>query len=311
MSDWATAARAASPGRPMALVTVLATEGAAPRGPGARLLVTTDGQAGTIGGGALEWRAAEQARALLALPPGSWRVQDYPLGPLLGQCCGGCVRLLVEHLGDTDWIAALAGGAVVSATLRDDHVARVAATDRHRWPRAELVSQAEALTSRGPLPTAGFAFVEPDDSARRRLILFGAGHVGRAIARMLPGLPFDLAWFDTRAELADIPGVTVDNDDALVACAAQVGAGAAVLILTHDHAFDYRLAAAALGSAADYVGMIGSTTKRARFLSRLVDDGVDSTRLTCPIGQPGIPGKTPEVIAVATLAQLLALGPVT
>jgi xanthine dehydrogenase accessory factor len=310
MSDWATAARTAPHGQPMALVTVLATEGSAPRGPGARMLVTTDSQAGTIGGGALEWRAAEQSRAILALPSGSWRVQDYPLGPLLGQCCGGRVRLLVEHLGDTGWIDALADGAVVRATLRDDHVERVVATDRHRWPRAEHTAQAEALTSRGPLPTAGFAFVEPDDSARRPLILFGAGHVGRAIARMLPGLPFDLAWFDNRAELADIPGVTVDSEDALVACAAQAGAGAAVLILTHDHALDYRLAAAALGSRADYVGMIGSATKRARFLSRLATDGVDSTRLTCPIGQPGIAGKAPEVIAVATLAQLLALGPV-
>lgn len=311
MSDWAIAARAAPIGQPIALVTVLAAEGSAPRGPGARMLVTADGHAGTIGGGALEWRAAEQARAILALPPGSWRVQDYPLGPLLGQCCGGRVRLLVEHLADTGWIAALVDGTVVGATLRDDHVERVAATDRHRWPRAELTARAEALTSRGPLPATGFAFVEPDDGARRRLILFGAGHVGRAIARMLPGLPFDLAWFDSHAELADIPGVTIDSEDALVACAAQAGAGTAVLILTHHHAFDYRLAAAALGSAAGYVGMIGSATKRARFLSRLAADGIDSTRLTCPIGQPGIPGKAPEVIAVATLAQLLAWGPVT
>jgi len=305
MNDWATHATGTT--APAALVTVLATEGSAPRGPGTRMLVTADAQAGTIGGGALEWRAAEQARAILALSPGSWRVQDYPLGPLLGQCCGGRVRLLVEHLADTAWIAALADGAVVRATLRDDHIERSAAKDEHRWPRAELTAQAEPLTSRGPLPATGFSFVEPDDSARRPLILFGAGHVGRAIARMLPGLPFDLAWFDSRAELADIPGVTVDSEDALVACAGQAGRDTAVLILTHDHAFDYRLAAAALGSQAAYVGMIGSSTKRARFLSRLADDGVDSTRLTCPIGQPGIPGKAPEVIAVATLAQLLAL----
>jgi xanthine dehydrogenase accessory factor len=305
MNDWSI--RATSTTAPAALVTVLATEGSAPRGPGTRMLVTADAQAGTIGGGALEWRAAEQARAILALPPGSWRVQDYPLGPLLGQCCGGRVRLLVEHLADTGWIAALADGAVVRATLHDGHVERTATKDEHRWPRAELTTQVDPLTSRGPLPSAGFSFVEPDDSARRPLTLFGAGHVGRAIARMLTGLPFDLAWFDSRAELADIPGVTIDDEDALVACAAQASSGSAVLILTHDHAFDYRLAAAALGSQASYVGMIGSATKRARFLSRLAADGVDATRLTCPIGQPGIPGKAPEVIAVATLAQLLAL----
>jgi xanthine dehydrogenase accessory factor len=307
MNDWSI--HATSTTGPAALVTVLATEGSAPRGAGTRMFVTAEDQAGTIGGGALEWRAAEQARAILALPPGSWRAQDYPLGPLLGQCCGGRVRLLVEHLADTAWIVALADGAVVRATLRDDHIERVATKDEHRWPRAELTARADPLTSRGPLPAAGFSFVEPDDRARRPLTLFGAGHVGRAIARMLPGLPFDLAWFDTRAELADIPGVTVDSEDALVACAAQAAPDAAVLILTHDHALDYRLATAALSSQAGYVGMIGSSTKRARFLSRLADDGVDSARLTCPIGQPGIPGKAPEVIAVATLAQLLALGP--
>ena len=308
MSDWST--HATSTTAPAALVTVLATEGSAPRGPGARMLVTAQTQAGTIGGGALEWRAAEQGRAILALPPGSWRVQDYPLGPLLGQCCGGRVRLLVEHLADIGWITALVEGAAVRSTLRDGHIERVTATDQHRWPRAELAMHAEPLTSRGPLPATGFSFVEPDDSARRPLTLFGAGHVGRAIARMLPGLPFDLAWFDSRAELADIPGVTTDSEDALVACAGQAAPGAAVLILTHDHALDYRLAAAALNSQASYVGMIGSATKRARFLSRLAADGVDAARLTCPIGQPGIPGKAPEVIAVATLAQLLTLGAV-
>ena len=64
------------------------------------MVVTETGLAGTIGGGALEHQATAQARAILALAPGSWRVQDYPLGPLLGQCCGGRVRLLVERLAE-------------------------------------------------------------------------------------------------------------------------------------------------------------------------------------------------------------------
>jgi len=79
------------------------------------------------------------------------------------------------------------------------------------------------------------------------------------------------------------------------------------VILTHDHALDYRLTAAALASPARFVGLIGSQTKRARFLSRLEKDGVDHARLACPIGLPGIKGKEPEVIAIATLAQLLML----
>src|SRR5436190_3709303 len=98
MAEWTAQARAARLERPAALVTILATEGSAPRGPGARMVVTETGLAGTIGGGALEHQATEQARAILGHEPGSWRVQDYPLGPLLGQCCGGRVRLLVERL---------------------------------------------------------------------------------------------------------------------------------------------------------------------------------------------------------------------
>jgi len=93
----------------------------------------------------------------------------------------------------------------------------------------------------------------------------------------------------------------------LAACAAAAPEGGAILVLTHDHGLDYRLVAAALGSRARFVGLIGSKTKRARFASRLAAEGVDGARLTCPIGLPGINGREPEVIAIAALAQLLML----
>src|SRR5215207_3281137 len=98
MADWTDQAREALSQGPAALVTILATEGSAPRRAGARMVVTERGLAGSIGGGRLEHQATAQAQAILEREPGSWRVQDYPLGPLLGQCCGGRVRLLVEHL---------------------------------------------------------------------------------------------------------------------------------------------------------------------------------------------------------------------
>jgi xanthine dehydrogenase accessory factor len=286
-ADWAAAVRAAT--EPVALVTVLATEGSAPRGPGARMAVTAHATVGTIGGGALEWQATDQARAILAQPRGSWRVQDYPLGPLLGQCCGGRVRLLVEHLAETEWIDAIDGG--VMTTLGSRAARRISADD------------ATPISARGVWPTR---FAEPRDEPRRPLLIFGAGHVGRAIARIVPGLPFDLAWYDSRAGMAATPGVTVDAADALVACAGTARADAAVVVLTHDHALDYRLVAAALGSPARFVGVIGSATKRGRFLRKLADDGIDAARLTCPIGLPDIVGKDPAVIAVAVAAQLLS-----
>jgi len=138
--------------------------------------------------------------------------------------------------------------------------------------------------------------------------MFGAGHVGRAIAAKTDGLPLHLAWFDTRPQAAETPGVALGTEDELVATAAAAPTEAAILILTHDHALDYRLTAAALGGSAAFVGLIGSQTKRARFLSRLAKEGVDAARLTCPIGLPGVDGKEPDVIAIAALAQLLALG---
>ncbi len=125
MADWGDAARTALAQGPSALVTILATEGSAPRGAGARMVVTAEALHGTIGGGALEWRVTEQARAILALPEGSWRVQDYPLGPLLGQCCGGRVRLLVERLGpDVGWMEAFEKGEEVLTQFRTDTLTR-------------------------------------------------------------------------------------------------------------------------------------------------------------------------------------------
>ena len=294
MADWTTHAREALQRGPAALVTILAVEGSAPRGPGARMVVTEAGLAGSIGGGALEYKATAQARAILALAPGSWRVQDYPLGPLLGQCCGGRVRLLVEHLDEPP---------------EQDGPFEVALADRVlRKPLAGETAPPSPLTARGPLPASGTRFLEIVEMDSRPVRLFGAGHVGRAIAARAAGLPLALAWYDSRAEAAETPGVVLADEDALVACAGEAPEGTAVVIMTHDHGLDYRLTAAALGSRAGFVGLIGSRTKRARFLSRFAADGVDAGRLTCPIGLPGIHGREPEVIAIATLAQLLMLG---
>jgi len=289
MADWTSQAREALLQGPAALVTILATEGSAPRGPGARMVVSETGLAGTIGGGRLEHLATQQARAILALEAGSWRIQDYPLGPLLGQCCGGRVRLMVERLDEIP-----ESDGPFEVTL-GEKVRRLAGREGRR------------LDARGPLPVSGARFVEPAETDLLPVTMFGAGHVGRAIAARAAGLPLHFAWHDSRPEAAETPGVVLAAEAEMVACAAEAGEGAAVVILTHDHGLDYRLTAAALGGRARFVGLIGSQTKRARFLSRLEKDGVDHGRLTCPIGLPGIHGKEPEVIAIATLAQLLAL----
>ncbi|HEX8062869.1 MAG TPA: xanthine dehydrogenase accessory protein XdhC [Allosphingosinicella sp.] len=291
MADWTNHAHQALRDGPAALVTILATEGSTPRGAGARMVVTQKGLRGTIGGGALEFQATAQARAILALDPGSWRVQDYPLGPLLGQCCGGRVRLLVEHLAEVP-----------------DREGPFEVTLTDRVERRPLTGDGQdRLPARGPLPAPGSRFVEPLETDTLPVLLFGAGHVGQAIAARAEGLPLTLAWYDSRPEMAGTPGVLFADEAELVAQAAAAPEDGAVVILTHDHALDYRLAEAALGGRARFVGLIGSQTKRARFLARLAAAGVDPARLTCPIGLPGIEGREPETIAIATLAQLLML----
>jgi xanthine dehydrogenase accessory factor len=299
---WAGEARARLADGPTALVTIVATEGSAPRGAGTRMVVSVTGASGTIGGGQLELNAIEQARAMLDQPPGTWRVQDYPLGPLLGQCCGGRVRLIVERLDPvtSGWLARAAPGAILAHRFAAGAIARTIVERVTPTPPA----------ARGDRPGPGALIVERLDPPGRPLFLLGAGHVGRAIAARLPGLPLALRWFDTRPEMAEQPGVALVAASDIEACVGEAPADAAILILTHDHGLDYRLTAAALRGEAAFIGLIGSATKRARFLSRLEKDGFDArarARLTCPIGLPDIAGKEPEVIAIAVLAQLITL----
>jgi xanthine dehydrogenase accessory factor len=294
MTDWASRALAAlAQGEPAVLVSVLAIEGSAPREAGARMVVTEEGSVGSIGGGNLEFQAIGQARKALQQDPGDWRIQDYPLGPFLQQCCGGRVRLLIERLDDTqtDWIAAVRepGRHHLETILQPGRLDR-------RILEAPCQSP---IGARGPVPQPGERILEVFGDPLTPLLLFGAGHVGRAIARVLEGLPFALAWHDER-----------EGSDRAEMIELAKRADGAVLILTHDHALDYLLTTAALSGPARFIGLIGSGTKRARFRRRLAADGFDETaldRVVCPIGLPGISGKAPEVIAVAVAAQLLTL----
>jgi xanthine dehydrogenase accessory factor len=291
------------------MVTVVGAQGSTPRETGARMLVWADRFTGTIGGGSLERQALDQGRKLLGQDARRHALQDYPLGPLLGQCCGGHVRLLVERL-DADslgWLEA-AGDQRAPFCLQAEFAAgtmtrTVAAAgaetpaDGPRVPIAEVRRLSELI--RPALP---------------RLVIFGAGHVAQAVARAFAPLPFHLDWLASREDLRPEAGGTraaILSEDELEYALFAAPAGTHFAIFTHSHDLDYRLTRAVLarGDFA-YLGLIGSATKRARFERRLRDDGVDAAalaRLTCPIGIPGLKSKAPAVIAVALAAQLLQL----
>ncbi|KQV56483.1 MULTISPECIES: xanthine dehydrogenase accessory protein XdhC [unclassified Caulobacter] len=301
-----------------ALVTVLATEGSAPREAGTKMVVWRGGQSGTIGGGNLEHRAADQARRMLEGGQVHFAIQDYPLGPLLAQCCGGRVRLFLERLNDNsrDWLTEAAkrmdAAQPFEVRTRFDPgalsktIAPILATDAE-GPSVSLAGA--SASARGVRPDLGDVLVERADAPRPPLLLFGAGHVGQAVAKAFEPLPFRLSWYDSRPETADIGGVRVAEAAEMAAAAMGASSDAYGLVMTHDHALDYALVSAGLaGGGFTYLGVIGSKTKRARFMSRLRDDGFSEvvlTRLTCPIGLPHLKSKAPEVIAVSVAADLL------
>ncbi len=146
----------------------------------------------------------------------------------------------------------------------------------------------------------------------RPLLLFGAGHVGRALVLALAPLPFRVSWYDTRDNAfpphipANATPVHLRDPDSAVASAP---AGAFVLVMTHEHPLDLAITAAALARPdLPFVGLIGSASKRARFEKRFREIGMSIERiagLVCPIGVAGVGDKDPAVIAAATAAQLL------
>jgi len=229
----------------MIRVTVAEAQGSTPREAGATMHVTADALHGTIGGGRLEWMAIGAAREMLADGENA-REMDVPLGPQIGQCCGGRVRLALSRV-------------------------------------------------------AGL----PEPEAYPPVLIFGAGHVGRALARALAPLPLAPVLIDGRAgELAMAPPGTATRLTALPEAEIRAAPpGTAYVILTHDHALDFLLAGEALGRAdAAYIGLIGSATKRARFERWY---GATALRLTCPIGAAGRGDKRPDVIAAHVAVEVL------
>jgi xanthine dehydrogenase accessory factor len=248
------------------VVEVTEARGSAPREAGTRMLVSARDTAGTVGGGHLELKAIEHARALLRSGAFAPHREHFPLGPALGQCCGGAVTLAYAAL-DADALA--------------------------RWPV---------------------------DAPRFHLQLYGAGHVGRAIVRAIAPLNVVVDWIDERDE--EFPREFFEHGnsawpdhirkvcvDAVEGEVRSAPPGSFYLVLTHQHDLDLRISEAILKRADfGFFGLIGSKTKRARFIHRFEARGIDAAaigRMTCPIGVPGLEGKEPEVIAASVTAQLL------
>lgn len=339
MSGWLEALIAARVrGQVAALVSVVSTKGSVPRAAGTRMVVTAAAVDGTIGGGHLEFSAIDIARDLLCTtdaPAGELR--RFPLGASLGQCCGGLVNLLFERVDpDHAWVDALAsyrqrGIDVVIATPSDRAAhGRLLVTADQIWgslgePRLErdVVAASRALLIEGSgarqLRVASgtdaperLVFLDALREDSFDIVLFGAGHVARALVGVLAGVACRVTWVDERESEfpANVPDnvkrVCTDAPDAEVAAAPK---NAYFVVMTHSHPLDQALAEAILRrNDFAYFGLIGSRSKRAQFERRMTARGISAASLremTSPIGVPGISGKEPSIIAIAVAAQLL------
>lgn len=323
------------------LVTVAHTKGSTPREAGTKMLVTRDAIHGTIGGGNLEYKAIEIARATLAAGPtdeSSTALRRFPLGPSLGQCCGGVAVLLFEPITEASvaWINALSelasateaavivswpeaasamGKLVVTRTdchgsIRDSALAgQLVATAREM-----LESECGVELSKVELPgrEAVSVLFEPVRAGDFHVVLFGAGHVGAALVRVLAPLPCTIAWIDSREDQfprdlpANVTAVICEEPELEIDDAPP---DSYFLVMTHSHPLDQAICERALRrDDLRYCGLIGSAAKLNRFSRRLVAGGLAHealARLTCPIGIPGFRGKHPAEIAIAVAAELL------
>ncbi len=232
---------------PAILVTVTEVRGSAPRDSGTKMVFTAHGQDDTIGGGALEYECGRVARDILQSRATRPVMQSFPLGPALGQCCGGHVSVMFEPILPPDW----------------------------------------------------------------SVVVFGAGHVGHAVIKLLATLPCRVTWVDSRTELfgSEVPANVVCWDKPVESVA--MPPESMVLIMSHDHQLDYRVVRLCLERVdLKFIGLIGSDTKRARFVSRLANGGFSEAsliRLTSPIGLVNVGSKLPAEIAISVVAQLLSL----
>lgn len=297
------------------LVHVAELKGSGPREVGAQMLVTDHAVIGTIGGGELEHAATLKARGLLH--SGAAELQRFSLGPELSQCCGGSVTLAFEPFAPADlaWLQKLLRASEepppLIRTVRIDGTGDL----RRDWTSGEeWEPQFSACVS--AVPARGEALAteirERMNMPATPLWLFGAGHVGRAVASALAPLGFAITWIDGRAgQLPDppLPGVrqlALAMPELIVD---EAPPGTFFLVMTHSHPLDEAICEAVLHRPDfAYLGLIGSATKRARFVKRLGEAGIPKHmlgRLVCPIGLSAIRSKEPAAIAASVAADLL------
>ena len=212
-------------------------------------------------------------------------------------------------------LAALLHQDIAARWSPPEDIAAPCRSGARREPAAEPAST-PALAARCESAYETAILLDASPPPALQVVMFGAGHVGRALAELFGRLPLRVRWIDERA--GEFPPTVATNietrcTDTPTAEVREAPAGAVFLVLTHSHALDFELVEAILArDDLRFCGLIGSQTKRMRFVHRLRARGVEEARvarLRCPVGLPGLPGKEAEVIALAIAAEVMRLRP--
>ena len=231
------------------LVTVLGTKGSTPRNCGAKMVVSASKNYQTIGGGHLEYKAIDRAKELLSKSQSQQKIEHFPLGAKLGQCCGGHTTLMFE--------------STINANID--------------------------------------------------IMLFGAGHVGKALISILSQLPCRIHWVDGREH--EFPETLPSNVIKIISDSpsdevATMPDNGYYLIMTHNHSLDFEISEAILlRNNVHYVGLIGSQTKWKRFQMRFEHKGYKPefySSIRCPVGLSDVPGKLPAEVAVSVTGEIIS-----
>ena len=305
MQIWSKILSTLSAGNSCAMISVVETFGSTPREVGARIIVNKEGVFyGSIGGGNMENTSLQEAQSLLQSNSDEIILKEYLLGPELGQCCGGAVKILTEvftpdHIDEVEiFVRSESEGLFMTTGEIGDYRVQRSIIDGSE--------QTVGINEGGRL-------IESFGASNPTVYVFGAGHIGKALMLTLAPLPLDITWIDSRPDIfpQSIPqNFTAITDKEPDNSLAQAPDDAYILILTHDHGIDFDIVHAALKMQRfSYVGVIGSKTKKARFKSRLIQAGLSQgvvDKMICPIGIPSIKSKNPAAIATSVTAELLS-----
>jgi xanthine dehydrogenase accessory factor len=303
------------------LVEVAEARGSTPREKGAWMLVSPTAIFGTIGGGQLEFMAIDEARQVLAATSAGAHVGEvgaaphpypHPASGERGASASGPSSFSPftggrSRQGDEGQRRTSQANAPASKQELTLDIALGPEIGQCCGGRVEV---AISLVDKAKRETL-IAMAKAEDRSRPHVYIFGGGHVGHALASAFALLPVNAVVVETRAEaLEGMPdGVETRLTPVPEEMVRGAPAGAAFVVLTHDHALDFLIVAEALkrGDAA-YVGMIGSKTKKATFHSWYLKTAGGSeaefARLVSPIGGSAVKDKRPEVIAALAAAEI-------